>query len=112
MPLFLAVALWQYQAALHGHARVEAGVVANETASLVGHAGVPPSVASQQAKELLIGESDLDEVVVEISERPISPGVWAVVVDVRARSAGLVPGTSIDVVVRGVAVTSRRSDGS
>jgi len=108
MPLALAMAVGHYQAALYGHARLEASEVANETASLVGRGGVPPSVAKEQAERILTGESDLHQVVVEISERPISSGLRAVVVDISARSPGLVPGTSVDVVVRAVSVTSRR----
>jgi hypothetical protein len=109
MPLFLTVALVQQQTALHGHARAEAGLVANETASLVGHIGIPATLAKEQAERILREQTDLTEVVVEITQRQIGSGIRVVVVDVTARSPGVVPGTTIDVVVRGVAVMGRNT---
>jgi len=102
-PIVVVLALASVQAALWGHARTEARVVAQETAALVARAAVAPDQAERIAVDLLGTQGDLRNVEVSISEDPSM-----VLVSVSAQAPGIVRGTFAAVSVRAVAPTEVR----
>jgi hypothetical protein len=96
----VVMALAAVQAALWGHARTEARIVAQETAALVARTTMTPSQAQQLALELLNTQGDLTAVEVTISDDTVS-----VVVIVSAQAPGMIRGTTAPIEVRAVAAS-------
>jgi hypothetical protein len=96
-PLFVVLAFAAFQAAMWGHARTEARVIARDTAALVARSGVPPSDARESALAILTADTDLREleVVVDNDGRLIT-------VRVSGAAPGIIRGTSTDVTVTAV----------
>ncbi len=99
-PVMVVMALAAVQAALWGHARTEARIVAQETAALVARTTMTPSQAQQLALELLNTQGDLTAVEVTISDDTVS-----VVVIVSAQAPGMIRGTTAPIEVRAVAAS-------
>ncbi len=99
-PVMVVMALAAVQAALWGHARTEARIIAQETAALVARTPMTSAEAEQLALDLLGDQGDLTEVEVTISDDTVS-----VVVIVSAQAPGMIRGTTAPVEVRAVAVS-------
>ena len=93
-PVFVVLAFAAFQAALWGHARTEARVIARDTAALVARSGVLPSDARESAIAILDADTDLRELDVSVD----SDG-RLVVVTVSGAAPGIIRGTSTDVSV-------------
>lgn len=93
-PVFVVLAFAAVQAALWGHARTEARVVARDTAALVARADVDPGDAEASARAAL---ADTDLHAIEVA---VTTDGDLVSVTIRGDAPGIVIGTS-----RRVAVT-------
>lgn len=90
-PLFVVLAFAAVQAAMWSHAKTEARVVARDTAALVARSGVTPSDARTSATAILVSDTSLSDVVVDVAR---TGGV--VVVSVSASAPGILMGTASD----------------
>jgi hypothetical protein len=88
-PVFVVLAFAAFQAAMWGHAKTEARVVARDTAALVARAAVPAGDAAASATAVLEADTDLRNVTVVAST---TGGVVAVTVT--ADAPGIIRGTS------------------
>jgi hypothetical protein len=93
-PVFVVLAFAAFQAALWGHARTEARVIARDTAALVARSGVLPSDARESAIAILAADTDLRELDVSVDNDG-----QLVVVTVSGAAPGIIRGTSTDVSV-------------
>jgi len=93
-PVFVVLAFAAFQAALWGHARTEARVIARDTAALVARSGVLPSDARESAIAILDADTDLRELDVSVDNDG-----RLVVVTVSGAAPGIIRGTSTDVSV-------------
>ena len=94
-PLFVVLAFAAFQAAMWGHAKTEARVVARDTAGLVARSGVTVGDAQASASAILTSDTDLRNVSVHVS---IGSGV--VTVTVTGEAPGIIRGTSSRLSVR------------
>ncbi len=94
-PLFVVLAFAAFQAALWGHAKTEARVVARDTAGLVARSGVADGDALASASAVLTADTDLRNVSVDVQS---AGGV--VTVTVTGDAPGIIRGTSSRVSVR------------
>jgi hypothetical protein len=94
-PLFVVLAFAAFQAAMWGHAKTEARVVARDTAGLVARSGVTAGDAQASASAILTSDTDLRNVSVHVS---IGSGV--VTVTVTGEAPGIIRGTSSRLSVR------------
>jgi hypothetical protein len=96
-PLFVVLAFAAFQAAMWGHARTEARVIARDTAALVARSGVASSDARESALAILTADTDLRrlEVAVDNDGRLVT-------VRVSGAAPGIIRGTSTDVAVTAV----------
>jgi len=94
-PLFVVLAFAAFQAALWGHAKTEARVVARDTAGLVARSGVADGDALASASAVLTAGTDLRNVSVDVQS---AGGV--VTVTVTGDAPGIIRGTSSRVSVR------------
>lgn len=94
-PVMMVLGFAAFQAAMWGHARTEARVVARDTAALVGRGGVPPDDARASAEAVLAADTMLRDVVVDVDAGPT-----LVTVTVRGDAPGIIRGTwsSVEVV--------------
>jgi hypothetical protein len=94
LPVFVALGFAAFQAALWGHARTEARVIARDTAALVARSGVPADDARTSAVAILDVDTDLRRAAVDISDdgRVVS-------VTVSGAAPGIIRGTSSNVSV-------------
>lgn len=94
-PVMMVLGFAAFQAAMWGHARTEARVVARDTAALVGRAGVAPDDARASAEAILAADTMLRDVAVEVDV-----GASLVTVTVRGDAPGMIRGTwsSVEVV--------------
>ena len=83
-PVFIAVALAAFQAALWAHARTESRAIARDAAVLVARAGEAPDSVEASAQRLLD-----DEVRLIDSDIDIDDGSALVVVTVRGSAPGM-----------------------
>jgi hypothetical protein len=88
-PIFVVLAFAAFQAALWGHARTEARVIARDTAALVARSGVPPSDARESAMAILAADTDLRRLGVSVGNDG-----QLVVVAVSGTAPGIIRGTS------------------
>jgi hypothetical protein len=88
-PVFMVIAFAAVQAALWGHARTEARIVARDTASLVARSGVHPTTAASSARAVLVADTDLADVQVTIDLHAA-----LVAVTVSGRAPGIIRGTT------------------
>ena len=88
-PVLMVISFAAVQAAMWSHARTEARLVARDTASLVARSGVHPTAAAASARAVLDGDTDLDDVKVDIDVHPAF-----VAVTVSGRVPGIVRGTT------------------
>lgn len=88
-PLFVVLAFAAFQAALWGHAKTEARVVARDTAGLVARSGVAEGDARAAAAAILSSDTDLRGVSVSVTS---ASGV--VTVTVTGDAPGIIRGTS------------------
>jgi hypothetical protein len=90
----VVLALAAFQAAMWGHARTEARVIARDTAALVARSGVPAGDARDSALSILAADTDLNDldVSVDIDGRLVT-------VRVSGAAPGIIRGTSADVSV-------------
>jgi hypothetical protein len=88
-PLFVVLAFAAFQAALWGHAKTEARVIARDTAGLVARSGVADGDALASASAVLAADTDLRNVSVDVHS---SGGV--VTVTVTGDAPGIIRGTS------------------
>ncbi len=65
-PVFVVLAFAAFQAAMWGHARTEARVIARDTAALVARSGVLPSDARESAMTILAADTDLRRLEVSV----------------------------------------------
>ena len=93
-PMFVVLAVAAFQAALWSHAKTEARVVARDAAALIARSGVATADARASATAVLIADTDLRNVVVNVSN---AGGVVAVTVT--ADAPGIIRGTSTRVSV-------------
>jgi hypothetical protein len=93
-PVFVVLAFAAFQAALWGHARTEARVIARDTAALVARSGVLPSDARESAIAILAADTDLRELDVSVDDDG-----RLVIVTVSGAAPGIIRGTSTDVSV-------------
>jgi hypothetical protein len=93
-PVFVVLAFAAFQAALWGHARTEARVIARDTAALVARSGVLPSDARDSAIAILAADTDLRELDVSVDNDG-----QLVIVTVSGAAPGIIRGTSTDVSV-------------
>ncbi len=93
-PVFVVLAFAAFQAAMWGHARTEARVIARDTAALVARAGVPPSDARDSALAILAADTDLRRLDVVVANDG-----QLVTVTVSGAAPGIIRGTSTDVSV-------------
>lgn len=93
-PMFVVLAVAAFQAALWSHAKTEARVVARDTAALIARSGVTAADARASAATVLTSDTDLRNVVVNVSN---AGGVIAVTVV--ADAPGIIRGTSTKVSV-------------
>lgn len=93
-PVFVVLAFAAFQAAMWGHARTEARVIARDTAALVARSGVTPGDARESAMAILAADTELRhlDVFVDADEQ-------LVVVTVSGAAPGIVRGTSTDISV-------------
>jgi hypothetical protein len=96
-PVFVVLAFAAFQAAMWGHARTEARVIARDTAALVARSGVLPSDARESAMTILAADTDLRRLEVSVD----SDG-QLVTVTVSGAAPGIIRGTSTDVSVTAV----------
>lgn len=92
-PVFVVLAFAAVQAALWGHARTEARVVARDTAALVARSDVDPGDAAESARAALV---DTDLAGVEVA---VTTDGDLVSVTIRGDAPGIVIGTSRRVTV-------------
>lgn len=83
-PVFVAVALAAFQAALWTHARTETRAIARDAAVLIARAGEPAEAVEESARRLLD-----DEVRLTASEVDIDDGPSLVTVTVRGSAPGM-----------------------
>jgi hypothetical protein len=88
-PLFVVLAFAAFQAALWGHAKTEARVIARDTAGLVARSGVAEGDARAAAGAILSADTDLRNVSVHVTN---TSGV--VTVTVSGDAPGIIRGTS------------------
>jgi hypothetical protein len=88
-PLFIVLAFAAFQAALWGHAKTEARVIARDTAGLVARSGVAAGDARASAGAILSSDTDLRNVSVDVTN---ASGV--VTVTVTGDAPGIIRGTS------------------
>jgi hypothetical protein len=88
-PLFVVLAFAAFQAALWGHAKTEARVIARDTAGLVARSGVAEGDARAAAGAILSSDTDLHNVSVHVT---ITSGI--VTVTVTGDAPGIIRGTS------------------
>jgi len=88
-PLFVVLAFAAFQAALWGHAKTEARVIARDTAGLVARSGVAAGDARASAGAILSSDTDLRNVSVHVTN---TSGV--VTVTVTGDAPGIIRGTS------------------
>ena len=93
-PIFVVLAFAAFQAAMWGHARTEARVIARDTAALVARSGVPPSDARESAIAILAADTDLRRLDVSVGNDG-----QLVIVTVSGSAPGIIRGTSSDVSV-------------
>lgn len=93
-PIFVVLAFAAFQAAMWGHARTEARVIARDTAALVARSGVPSSDARESAMAILAADTDLRRLDVAIGNDG-----RLVIVTVSGSAPGIIRGTSTDVSV-------------
>jgi hypothetical protein len=93
-PIFVVLAFAAFQAAMWGHARTEARVIARDTAALVARSGVPSSDARESAMAILAADTDLRRLDVGIGNDG-----RLVIVTVSGSAPGIIRGTSTDVSV-------------
>ena len=93
-PVFVVLAFAAFQAAMWGHARTEARVVARDTAALVARSGVTPSDARESALAILAADTDLRRLDVVVDNDG-----QLVTVTVSGAAPGIIRGTSTDVSV-------------
>ena len=93
-PIFVVLAFATFQAAMWGHARTEARVIARDTAALVARSGVPPSDARASAIAILTADTDLRRLEVSVDDDG-----RLVTVTVSGAAPGIIRGTSTDVSV-------------
>lgn len=93
-PVFVVLAFAAFQAAMWGHARTEARVIARDTAALVARSGVPPADARESAIAVLAADTDLRRLDVAVANDG-----QLVVVTVSGSAPGIIRGTSADVSV-------------
>lgn len=93
-PIFVVLAFAAFQAAMWGHARTEARVIARDTAALVARSGVPAADARESAIAILAADTDLRRLDVAVA----SDG-QLVVVTVSGSAPGIIRGTSTGVSV-------------
>ena len=91
-PVFLAIALMAFQAAMWSHARTEARAIARDSVALVARNGVPIGDVEMTAQRALDTEVDLLDPAIEIT----SDGEL-VTARVTGRAPGLLRGTSAPV---------------
>ena len=96
-PIFVVLAFAAFQAAMWGHARTEARVIARDTAALVARSGVPPADARESAIAVLAADTDLRRLDVAVDNDG-----RLVTVRVSGAAPGIIRGTSTDVVVTAV----------
>ena len=94
-PLFVVLAFAAFQAAMWGHAKTEARVVARDTAGLVARSGVTVGDAQASATAILTSDTDLRNVSVQVSS-----GSGVVTVTVTGEAPGIIRGTSSRLSVR------------
>ncbi len=93
-PLFVVLAFAAFQAAMWGHARTEARVIARDTAALVARSGVPSGDAREAAMAILAADTDLRRLDVAIDNDG-----ELVTVTVSGAAPGIIRGTSTDISV-------------
>ncbi|MDX2381567.1 MAG: hypothetical protein QNM02_17625 [Acidimicrobiia bacterium] len=93
-PLFVVLTFAAFQAALWGHAKTEARVIARDTAGLVARSGVAEEDARAAAGAILSSDTHLRNVSVHVTT---SSGV--VTVTVAGDAPGIISGTSSKVSV-------------
>ncbi len=93
-PLFVVLAFAAFQAAMWGHARTEARVIARDTAALVARSGVPSGDARESAMAILAADTDLRRLDVAIDNDG-----ELVTVTVSGAAPGIIRGTSTDISV-------------
>ena len=96
-PVFVVLAFAAFQAAMWGHARTEARVIARDTAALVARSGVLPSDARESAMAILTADTDLRRLDVSVDNDG-----QLVTVTVSGAAPGIIRGTSADVSVTAV----------
>jgi hypothetical protein len=96
-PVFVVIAFAAFQAAMWGHARTEARVIARDTAALVARSGVLASDARESAIAILAADTDLRRPDVSV----VSDG-QLVTVTVTGAAPGIIRGTSAVVSVTAV----------
>jgi hypothetical protein len=87
-PVFVVLGLAAFQAAMWSHARTEARVIARETAAAIARSGVPASDARESARAVLMADTDVRDVRVDIADDG-----RIVTVTVRGRAPGIIRGT-------------------
>ena len=93
-PVFVVLAFAAFQAAMWGHARTEARVIARDTAALVARSGVTLGDARESAMAILAADTELHRLDVSVG----TDG-QLVVVTVSGAAPGIIRGTSTDVSV-------------
>jgi hypothetical protein len=88
-PLFMVLAFAAVQAAMWGHAKTEARVIARDTAALVARSGVAAADARTSASTILATDTALRDVEVDVNQLE---GI--VVVTVSAAAPGIIRGTA------------------
>ena len=88
-PLFMVLAFAAVQAAMWGHAKTEARVIARDTAALVARSGVAAADARTSASTILATDTALRDVEVDVNQLE---GI--VVVTVSAAAPGIIRGTT------------------
>ena len=101
-PVFVVLAFAAFQAAMWGHARTEARVIARDTAALVARSGVLPSDARESAMTILTVDTDLRRLDVSVDNDG-----QLVTVTVTGAAPGIIRGTSADVSVTAVVPLER-----
>lgn len=87
-PVMILLGFAAFQAAMWGHARTEARMVARDTAALVGRSGVAPDDARASAEAVLAADTLLRDVRVHVEAGPAM-----VTVTVEASAPGVIRGT-------------------
>jgi Flp pilus assembly protein TadG len=88
-PVFVVLGFAAFQAAMWSHARTEARVVARDTATAIARSGVPTSDARDSARAVLLADTDVRDVRVDV----VDDG-RLVTVTVYGRAPGIIRGTS------------------